>query len=199
MKNLIAAVIAIFFIGSAQGQMTASEMKEHRSAHKTYLLDTNSHWLNKEEVENFQGLDYFDFDSTYQINVVFTKDKGKKFEMPTSTARLPVYRRYGYIDFMIDSAACRLTVYQNVAASKKKENKKYLFIPFKDKTTRESTYGGGRFLDFEIPENENIVLDFNLSYNPYCAYTTNSSCPIPPDENILKIEINAGEKTPLGH
>ena len=121
--------------------------------------------------------------------------------MPTSTDRTPIYRRYGYVDFLIDSISLKLTVYQNIDLLKRdrKKFKNYLFIPFKDKTTRNETYGGGRFLDFEIPENENASLDFNLAYNPYCAYSHRYSCPIPPEENTLQIEIKAGEKTAPGH
>jgi hypothetical protein len=198
MKITITVLIALFAL-SAYSQKTKEDIEAHRSAHKTELLDTNGHMMNAEEIAEFGGLDYFDFDSTFQVEVLFTKDKGKKFEMPTSTERTPIYRRYGYIDFMIDSVPCRLTVYQNIEVSKDKAYKNYLFIPYKDKTTRSKTYGGGRFLDFEIPEKPTAMLDFNLSYNPYCAYSHRYSCPIPPSENTLEVAINAGEKTPHGH
>jgi uncharacterized protein (DUF1684 family) len=199
MKITSFILLLIPFIGASQQSET--EILEHREEHKQELLDTANHMLSNEEVDEFQGLDYFDFDPFYQVNVTFTKDKGKKFEMPTSTDRTPIYRRYGYIDFMIDSVQYRLSAYQNIDLLKRdrKEFKNYLFIPYKDKTTRNETYGGGRFLDFEIPESENAQLDFNLAYNPYCAYSHRYSCPIPPDENTLKVEIKAGEKTPHGH
>ena len=61
--------------------------------------------------------------------------------------------------------------------------KPYLFIPFRDATTGVETYAAGRYLDL----NENTTgfydLDFNRAYNPYCAYNTGYSCPIPPEEN----------------
>ena len=69
-----------------------------------------------------------------------------------------------------------------------------LFVPFTDLTNGKETYGGGRYMDVEIPEGDSIVLDFNKAYNPYCAYSTNYSCPIPPKENDLPISINAGLK-----
>jgi uncharacterized protein (DUF1684 family) len=102
---------------------------------------------------------------------------------------------------MIDSVPCRLAVYQNIDLLKRdrKKFKNYLFIPYKDKTTRNETYGGGRFLDFEIPKNATVILDFNLAYNPYCAYSHRYSCPIPPEENTLNVKIEAGEMTPLAH
>jgi hypothetical protein len=72
----------------------------------------------------------------------------------------------------------------------------YLFLPFNDASNGKTTYGGGRFIDLEIPAagNKTIEIDFNKAYNPYCAYNHNYSCPIPPDENNLNILVNAGVK-----
>ena len=68
-------------------------------------------------------------------------------------------------------------------------------MPFRDLTNGTTTYEGGRFLDFKIPENDkNVVIDFNKAYNPYCAYSDNYACPIVPKENSLSIEILSGIK-----
>jgi hypothetical protein len=79
----------------------------------------------------------------------------------------------------------------------------YGFIPFTDLTTGEESYGGGRYIDLEgLQRNEEkLVLDFNIAYNPYCAFTDYYSCPIPPEENNLPVAIEAGEKIykPTGH
>jgi len=129
----------------------------------------------------------------------FEYSKGKKFKMPTSTERTPIYRRYGFVYFEIAGQKCTLTVYQNMELIKKEGFKDYLFIPFKDATSGKESYGGGRYLDLRIPSSTAIVLDFNTCYNPYCAYSMRYSCPIPPAENTLNINIEAGEKIPLGH
>ncbi|MCJ8288962.1 MAG: DUF1684 domain-containing protein [Crocinitomicaceae bacterium] len=199
MKNIICLIIITLFCSCAFSQSSEEEITTHRANHLVYLLDTTSGWLSQEEVDQFGGLDYFDFDESFQITAKFTKDKGRRFKMPTSTDRLPVYRRYGYLDFSIGDSSCRLEVYQNMKNRRKKGNKNYLFIPFRDATTRNSTYGGGRFMDITITESDTILLDFNLAYNPYCAYTYNASCPIPPAANTLTVKISAGEKTPIGH
>ncbi|MFT5859354.1 MAG: hypothetical protein ACI865_001455 [Flavobacteriaceae bacterium] len=198
MKTLT-LLITLFFISSSMAQMTKTEIEEHRTEHHEHLLDTASHLLKLDEIESFVGLDYFDFDSTFQINARFIKSKGKKFEMPTSTDRLPVYRRYGFIEFEIAAQTCTLEVYQNLALRKEKEFRKHLFIPFRDGTSRNETYGGGRFMDVEIPNGKTLEIDFNLAYNPYCAYSHRYSCPIPPEANTLIIPIKAGEKTPMAH
>lgn len=180
-------------------QQSGAEIQQLRDQHLQELKDTSFHILNPEEIARFQGLDYFDFNPDFQIQGHFTLDIGKKFKMPTSTERLPVYRRYGYVDFVVNGDSCRLEVYQNMALRKQEEYKDYLFIPFRDLTSGESTYGGGRYLDTRIPATSALLLDFNLCYNPYCAYSHRYSCPIPPEVNFLKVLLSAGEKTPISH
>ena len=72
----------------------------------------------------------------------------------------------------------------------------YLFIPFKDLTNGKESYGGGRYIDLRMRQldKDKVILDFNKSYNPYCAFSEEYSCPIPPKENHLTIAIEAGEK-----
>ncbi|MFT4738047.1 MAG: hypothetical protein ACI92W_002165, partial [Paraglaciecola sp.] len=68
------------------------------------------------------------------------------------------------------------------------------YLAFADVTSGSSTYGGGRYIDVTIGKSDKVVLDFNLAYNPYCAYAPDFSCPLPPRENILSLSIMAGEK-----
>jgi uncharacterized protein (DUF1684 family) len=71
-----------------------------------------------------------------------------------------------------------------------------LFLAFGDKTSALETYGAGRYLDVtKTPGSRTIKLDFNLAYNPYCAYDNTYSCPLPPAENLLEVAVKAGEKT----
>ncbi len=162
------------------------------------MVDSSKHILKQDEIDHFEGLAFFKVEPAYRINTKFTRSIGKKFEMPTTTDRKPIYRRYGYVDFQLDGKEYRLTVFQNMALKKQKEYKKYLFIPFRDLTSGKETYGGGRYLDTEIPSGDVLILDFNRAYNPYCAYSHRYSCPIPPEENTLKVAIRAGEKVPVG-
>jgi uncharacterized protein len=198
MKKLLTLLLLGCSIG-AFAQLSESELLEKRSAHDSELRDTAAGVLNQEEIAAFHGLDYFDFDSTYQVQATFIKKKGRKFKMPTSTERTPIYRRVGIVRFTIDNTACELEVYQNIALSKDVAYKDYLFIPFRDGTSRIETYGGGRYLDVSKPSSSTLVIDFNQAYNPYCAYSYRYSCPIPPVINDLTVRIVAGEKTPIGH
>jgi len=67
-----------------------------------------------------------------------------------------------------------------------------------DLTSGDGSYGGGRYLEVDVPTKETMIIDFNLLYNPYCAYSYRWSCPIPPKENDLLIRIEAGVKD-YGH
>jgi uncharacterized protein (DUF1684 family) len=163
------------------------------------LIDSTSGVLNTDEIQSFQGVSYFEVDSNFRISATFEKSKGKKFQMPTSTSRLPWYRRFGYVYFEYNEIKDTLTVYQNLELKFNKDFKDYLFIPFRDATNKENTYGGGRYLDTSIPNGSEILLDFNLCYNPYCAYSYRYSCPIPPEENTISFPITAGEKVPVGY
>ncbi|GAB4244061.1 MAG: DUF1684 domain-containing protein [Ekhidna sp.] len=67
-------------------------------------------------------------------------------------------------------------------------------MAFGDETSGETTYGGGRYLDLAIGKSDQVVIDFNKAYNPYCAYFADYTCPLPPRENLLTVAIEAGEK-----
>lgn len=198
MKVLIFS-ISILLSGITFSQSYQDSIIEMRVIHMGELIDTATHILNQEEIDHFEGLAYFEVDSTYRKTAAFTKNKGKRFKMPTSTEREPIYRRYGFVDFLVDGKSQRLTVYQNIALKKQKEYKKHLFIPFRDATSGIESYGGGRYLDVQIPSGKTLIVDFNQVYNPYCVYSHRYSCPIPPEENTLTVPFRAGEKVPVGY
>jgi uncharacterized protein (DUF1684 family) len=116
--------------------------------------------------------------------------------MKTSGTKAKQYYRFGYITFKLTDSVFKLTVYQGADLMQTVLYKNHLFLPFTDITSGEESYGTGRYLDLEITDivNNNVVLDFNKAYNPYCAYSDRYNCPIPPRENHLNIAILAGEK-----
>ncbi len=157
-------------------------------------LDSLKSPLTSEQRQKFTGLHYFPPTSMFRVSAKFIVDtSGKVFKMKTSTDRLPEYRKYGEIHFTIDTTLCRLSVYQNVALVKDTNFREHLFLPFIDLSSGNTSYGGGRYLDLMIPEADSLEIDFNLLYNPYCSYNARWSCPVPPDENKLNVEILAGE------
>lgn len=152
--------------------------------------------LTDEQRESFSKLNYFPISKDLNVSGRFIKDSIRiEFEMKTSTDRLPIYSNYGKFHFMLDEKEYVLTAYQNLAFVNHPEYKDDLFIPFRDLTNGIESYGGGRYVYIKIPKSDSTFVDFNLSFNPYCAYNHKYSCPIPPEENDLEIRIEAGEKS----
>ncbi|MEQ9305350.1 MAG: DUF1684 domain-containing protein [Marinoscillum sp.] len=152
--------------------------------------------LPKKQLKKFKTLEYFAIDEKYRIVANFEPTPFEKpITIPTTTDRLPVYVKYGVAHFELDGQKVSLPIYQNLQLRETEKYKDYLFAPFTDETNGYTTYGGGRYLDLKIPETQDkIVLDFNKAYNPYCAYSAEYSCPIPPRENDLALKIEAGVK-----
>lgn len=145
--------------------------------------------LEAELRRDFVSLAYFPVDTRYRFSrKLDIVEQNDTLLMATSTGLTRKYVRAGAISFEIDGKQ-KLTVFRSVGETE------HYFLPFKDATNGRSTYGGGRYLDIEIDSSENVVLDFNYAYNPYCAYNDRYDCPIPPKENHLRIPIEAGEKT----
>lgn len=159
------------------------------------FADSTKSPLSKADIQFFRGLRYFDIDTNWRIKARFVVDTSQApFFMPTTTERLPRYRKYADIHFVKDGKPLRLTAYQNLDYLQKKPAYKGLFVPYKDLTNSEESYGGGRYIDIEIPESDEVIIDFNMAYNPYCAYHERWSCPLPPAENYLEIAVTAGVK-----
>ena len=167
----------------------AKRVMRHRDSTSAMFLSGANGILPKSDLSPTGKLNYFAPDEVFRVKATFAPIRnGAIFEMKTSTERLPEYKRYGTLSFKLGDADLALTLYQNV------EQPDYFFCPFKDLTNAKSTYGAGRYLDFQLADLESPVLDFNYAYNPYCAYNKEYSCPIPPVENHLNVPIPAGEK-----
>lgn len=151
--------------------------------------------LKKEDLRVFKELDFFPVNLNFKIIAEFKRVPNfDTIKMKTTTSRTPDYFKYAELIFYIDSNKFKLNVYQNLELSNTREYQNSLFLPFTDLTTGGESYGGGRYIDLEIPQGKTIVLDFNSSYNPYCAYDDRYSCPVPPAENFIEYEIKAGVK-----
>jgi len=144
-------------------------------------------------------LSFFPVNEKYRVRAKFEKTTSNSwFLMPTSGTLKKTYRLYGVLHFKIDGAPLQLNVYQSQDLLQSEKYKDYLFLPFTDSTSGYESYHGGRYLDltFDDIQGNEVVLDFNKAYNPYCAYVTGRyNCPIPPPENHLHIAVKAGEKS----
>lgn len=154
--------------------------------------------LKEKERKKFKGLPFYEIDTAFAVEArLEPTPEDSVFQMKTTTERMPEYRRYGILHFELQGQKFQLNVYQNIKLSEKPGYEDYLFLPFKDLTSGNDTYGGGRYINLRIPAEGNMLtIDFNQCYNPYCAYNSKYSCPIVPPENFLEIEVLAGVKAP---
>lgn len=152
--------------------------------------------LEAEDFAKFESHDFFPIDLTYRVNAKLTVTEGTPFfAMKTTTSRVSTERVYGYVSFTLARKEFQLPVYQSKDLMQTDEYAEYLFFPFTDDTNGKQTYEGGRYVDLRIPkEGDNLVIDFNMAYNPYCAYSSRFSCPLVPAENQMDIEVLAGVK-----
>lgn len=149
--------------------------------------------LDSAERKSFAGIKYYQVDERYNVRATLTRFVNTPvFDLPHSNNFSKPYRSFGKVEFELLGKPCTLTVLE--PANKKPGYDKYLLICFTDETSGNETYGSGRYIDIEIPQSNMLELDFNLAYNPYCAYSSRYKCPIPPRENHLAIAVRAGER-----
>lgn len=180
----------------AQDSTLVEKAKAYQLKLNKEFSDPTSSPLPEGEIAEFKGLPFFPVNKALIFNAEFHRTPYETpFTMAASKGSGDVFVKYGEVYFKINGKEYMLNVYQSQRLSANPEYVDYLFVPFTDLTTGKNTYGSGRYLDLTIPkEGETIFLDFNRAYNPYCAYNSAYSCPIPPAENQLKVAIKAGVK-----
>jgi uncharacterized protein (DUF1684 family) len=140
---------------------------------------------NSELRKAFTGLKYFPPREEYRVKARFVPyDPPKMIPVPNILGQVDEEPSPGYVVFMLNGRECRLDPVTEGDS---------LFFIFKDLTSGKETYPPGRFLNTEMPQNGEVILDFNQAYNPPCAFTPYATCPLPPEQNKLPIAIEAGE------
>lgn len=181
--------------GFGQEKFDSASVEKFQKELNAEYADAKTSPLTVGDLAVFKTLDFYPINEKFFVTAKFIRTADEKpFEMKTSTDRKPLYVKYGEAHFAIDGKSFKLNIYRNIELSKKEEYKDYLFLPFSDLTSGNESYIGGKYIDMKTPKGETIVIDFNTSYNPYCAYNSKYSCPKVPLENDLNIEIKAGVK-----
>jgi uncharacterized protein (DUF1684 family) len=141
-------------------------------------------------VYEFRGLKYFPADERLRVPAKLERlPEPKEAFLRTNRDGQAAMRWVGELLFTLGGRKLRLRVYhagEGVGTS--------VFVPFRDSTSGQDSYGPGRYLTLELNEADDYELDFNRAFNPYCAYTDAFECGFPPAENDLPVPVRAGEK-----
>ncbi len=140
-------------------------------------------------IGNFPGKVWFDLNPEFRVDAKFVAcEPGQSIPVVNIRGDSTESRLAGHLEFELSGQAFRLDALE--------EGPETLFIIFKDQTSGMTTYAPGRFISTSAPKDGRVVLDFNRAYNPPCAFSPHTLCPLPPKQNILPIKIEAGEKSP---
>ena len=200
-KNIIffvaAAVVIISliysFMGSSDQSAYIEEIKKEREE-KDRFMNSSKESPFAGHPESYNGLTYYAPDPKYKIIAELTPiEKKETVTLATNTGEEQRYLEYAFAEFDLEGLHHKLLILEVMDSGPFRGK---LFFAFGDETSAVETYGAGRYLDLQkVPGSSTIMLDFNKAYNPYCAYISNFSCPLPPSQNLLTIPIKAGEKT----
>jgi uncharacterized protein len=135
----------------------------------------------------FIGIEHYPVDPAWRVEARFeAHPAGKTIDIVNVLGQVEPMPNPGALVFTLGGREQRLEAVD--------EGEPQLFLIFADRSNRADTYGAGRFLYFDKPTDGRTVLDFNRAYNPPCAFTAHSTCPLPPPENRLNLAVTAGEK-----
>lgn len=158
-----------------------------RHARDHAFADSPESPIPERERASFAGLSYFDYDPAWRLDArLDALEEPEHVHVATSDGAIRGTRRVGQLVVRALGEEIRLDAFEQ-------EGRDSLFVPFRDATSGKETYGAGRYVD-AIPPAGGFLLDLNLAYNPSCAYDEAYSCPLPPQQNWLKIPVRAGEK-----
>ena len=205
----IKSIILLFIYGTlflAQGALSTEKdigqqivieqeqrVKQWRKEKDQFFKTHDRSPLSSVEKKHFNGLKYYPFNPQYvfygEIERFILNINNPRYyaTFPTNKGTNKRYIRYGKFHFMMDGKEYTVEIYKSILSDT-------LFIPFKDKTNGKETYEGGRYIDAEILPGYKMILDFNMAYNPSCAYNDKFVCILPPQENVFDIPIRGGEK-----
>ncbi|MBN3582678.1 DUF1684 domain-containing protein [Algoriphagus aestuarii] len=198
-KHILTLLVAIVIIAAVAYTLTSTESPEayiekveaERERQFKYIRFNADSPLTEAQKQSFAKLEFYPIDPAYKVKALMVPIENKKVrEVPLTDGSKERYIEHSYAEFELGGKSQKLLLLQSMDES----DKRNFFLAFADETSGVETYGGGRYINARQDGKSSITLDFNLAYNPYCAYNPDYACPIPPRENILEIPIPVGEK-----
>jgi uncharacterized protein (DUF1684 family) len=173
----------------------ADRLRENRHEKDDFFAEHRQSPVPPEQRDAFDGLDYFDPDPTYRVDATVTvHDDPETVELDVTNGPPTRYERVLSFSFELDGETHTLDGFRGP------DEETTVFVPFRDKTTGQATYEGGRYIELELGDDlvdgATVPLDFNLAYTPFCAFNDAFACPEPPEDNWLETTIEAGERAP---
>jgi len=196
MKQLI---ISLLFLSSTAVAQTYNQQLQAWQQHYKQDFITETRSPLKGNDTGYIRFYSIDNDWCTSATLKLTPD-AKPFQIATHSGKTKPFRQYGLLTIVVPQPkgpkTITLSVYESLNPGTNAAAGDDLFLPFNDLTNYETTYAGGRYIDLRKQDvhDGKLTVDFNKAYNPYCAFAEGYSCPIPPDENKLKVRIEAGEK-----
>lgn len=149
-----------------------------------YILRVSD--LESDVRKNFAGRLWYDVKPALRVDARYVPYDGKKIDIVNVLGEVTQEPVAGYLEFKLNGRTHRLDALADPGEP--------LFVIFSDQTGESTTYPSGRFLEVALPKNGRTVIDFNKAYNPPCAFSAYTTCPLPPPQNVLKTRVAAGEK-----
>lgn len=188
------AIVVFSLVGTDELQPVAIAENSYLISIQNIRKDKDAYLKTAKEspIENkadFKGLKYFevntDFKVSAKLDILAT---GQKINIAMTGGETEEYEAFANATFELEGQKCALKIFKAEDGS--------LFLPFKDLTTNKETYGSGRYLDLDMRtiKDQQIEIDFNRCYHPYCAYNHTYTCPVPPAENLVNVAVKAGER-----
>lgn len=188
---VVLAAVAYMFTAAESPEAYIEKVEKERERQFKFIKFNVESPLNEEQRRSFQLLTFYDINPLYRVKARLIPIENKKVrEVPLTDGSKEKYIEHSYAEFELGGQTNKLLLLQSV----KETDMRNFFLAFADETSGKETYGGGRFLNVRQDSKNSITIDFNLAYNPYCAYNPDYACPLPPKENLMTIAIEAGEK-----
>jgi uncharacterized protein len=188
---VVAAAVTYMFTASESPEDYIEKIEKERERQFKYIRFNSESPLTDEQKANFTSLTFYEINPAFKVKARLIPIENKKVrEVPLTDGSKERYIEHSYAEFDLGGKTNKLLLLQSV----KETDMRNFFLAFADETSSRETYGGGRYLNVRQDGKNSITIDFNLAYNPYCAYNPDYACPLPPKENLLDIPIEAGEK-----
>ncbi len=188
---VVIVAVAYMFTAAESPEAYVEKIEKERERQFKFIRFNIDSPLTEEQKQSFTKLTFFDIDPQYKVKARLIPIENKKVrEVPLTDGSKQRYIEHAFAEFELGGKTNKLLLLQAMDEA----DKRNFFLAFADATSAGETYGGGRYLNVRQDGKTSITIDFNLAYNPYCAYNPDFACPIPPKENILDIPIPAGEK-----